>query len=189
MKKGGEMKTNEKTHTNTAKEREEETTMQKNTLIQEMSQKGGNEMKGTIDQLIVEGQALAEKQSWVKKSYHELMEKINEHLKRIPRMDEDPICYTVYEWRERETGHQHKVRLALHFDSIEGCGYLALEERWEDTTSWYTDPVFIPDLDVMRAVGERLGEAVSYFLEKVRERGIEYDSVITTLTELVTKLQ
>ena len=162
-----------------------------NTLVknQEQQKEKGGEMKGTLDQLIIEGQALAEKQSWVKKSYHELMEKINEHLKRIPRMDEDPIRYTIYEWREQETEHQHKVRLALYFNSIEGCSCLALEERWEDTTSWYTDPIFHPDLDIMRAVGEKLGEAVNHFLKRVRERGIEHDSVTTTLTELAAKLQ
>ena len=189
MKKGGEMKTNEKTHTNTTKERKEEITMHKNTLIQEISPKGGDEMKDTIDQLIVEGQALAEKQSWVRKSYDELMKRLNEQIKEIPRMDEDPIRYTVYEWKEQETGHRHKVRLALHFDSYKGNAYLALEERWEDTTSWYTDHIFHPDLDVMRAVGKHLGDAVSYFLEKVRERGIEHDSVFATLTDLATKLQ
>ena len=163
--------------------------MQKNAFIQEISLKGGNEMKGKIDQLIVEGQALAEKHSWVKKSYDELIEKLNERIKEIPRMDEDPIRYTVYEWKEQETGHRHKIRLALHLDSLGGNAYLTLDERWEDTTSWHTDPVFTPDLDIMRAVGERLGEAMSYFLEKVRERGIEHDSVIATLTELTAKLQ
>ena len=183
------MKTNEKTHINTTKEEKEEITMQKNTLIQGTSPKGGDGMKGTLDQLIVEGQALAEKQSWVKKSYAELMGKLNERIKEIPRMDEDPIRYTVYEWKEQETGHRHKVRLALHFDSLGGNAYLTLDERWEDTTSWHTDPVFTPDLDIMRAVGERLGEAVNHFLEKVRERGIEHDSVITTLADLAAKLQ
>ena len=148
-------------------------------------------MKGTLDQLIIEGQALAEKRSWVKRSYHELMEKINEHLKRIPRMDEDPISYTIYEWREQKTEHRHKVRLVLHFSDIYGGGdvHLALEEKWEDTTSWHTDPVFTPDLDIMRAVGEKLGEAVNHFLTRVRERGIEHDSVIITLTDLKEKLQ
>ena len=106
-------------------------------------------------------------------------------------MDEDPIRYTVYEWKEQETGHQHKVRLALHFDSYKGNAHLALEERWEDTTSWHTDRISTPnlDLDIMRAVGERLGEAVNYFLMRVRERGIEHDSVITTLTGLAAKLR
>ena len=162
-----------------------------NTLKNQKQQKGkGGEMKSTIEQLIVEGQTLSEKRSWVKKGYSELMDKLNEHLKEIPTMPEDPIRYTLLEWEDRE-GFKHKARLVLYFSDIHGGGsvHLALDERWEDEARWYTDPLYHPDLDIMRAVGEQLGEALKYFLERIRERGIEYDPVIATLTELVAKLQ
>ena len=158
--------------------------MQKNTLIQP---KGGNGMKSVIDQLIIEAQALAKKQSWVGKGYHELMGRVNERLKEIPRMDEEPISFVIHEWCEEVTGHRHKIQLVLYFSDIYGGGnvHLALEERWKDGTF----PVYTPDFDTMRGVGKKLGEAMNYFLEKVRERGIEYDSVTATLTDLAAKLQ
>ena len=164
----------------------------KNTLVknQEQQKEKGGEMKNTIEQLIVEGQTLSEKRSWVKKGYSELMDKLNEHLKEIPTMPEDPIRYTLLEWEDRE-GFKHKIRLVLYFSDVYSGGsvHLALDERYEDEGVWNTDPLYHPDLETMRAVGEQLGEALGYFLERIRERGIKYDPVIATLTDLTAKLQ
>ena len=147
-------------------------------------------MQSTLEQLIKEGQGLAEKRTWVRKSYDELMDKLNEHLKDIPTMPEDPIRYTLLEWEDRE-GFKHKIRLVLYFSDVYSGGsvHLALDERYEDEGVWNTDPLYHPDLETMRAVGEQLGEALKYFLERVQERSGDYDPAIAVLTELTAKLQ
>ena len=181
------MKTNEKTHVNTTQqEGKEEITMQENTLIQEISPEGGNGMKGTLEQLITESQALAEKRAWIRESYDELMKRLNERLKAIPDMPEIPIRYVVCEWAGRETGFRHRIRLVLHF---EFGAHLALDERYEDESGWNTDPLYHPDPETMQAVSEQLGEALEYFLERIRERNGDYDPAIAVLTELIAKLQ
>ena len=144
-------------------------------------------MKGTLEQLIAEGQALAEKRTWIRESYDELMKRLNERLKGIPDMPETPLRYTVCEWEERETELKHKIRLVLYF---EHGGYLGLDERWEDEDHvWHTDPLYSPDLETIQAVGENLGNALNHFLEKVRLRNTNYDPVAAVLTELLMKLQ
>ena len=164
--------------------------MQKNTLIQEISPEGGNEMKGAIDQLIVEGQALAEKRTRARESYDELMKKLNERLKSI-HIEGPTLRYTVHEWNEQGYGNtlrHHKARLALHFWEEEGA-YLELEERWEGEDQWHTDTLVHPSLETMWAVSENLEDALDYFLEKVQQRSPDYDQAIAVLTDLIAKLQ
>ena len=145
--------------------------------------------KNTFDQLIETGQELSEKQAQARESYDELMKKLNERLKSIT-VEGPTLYYTVHEWDERGYGNTlrpHKARLALHF--WEEGAYLELEEKWKGEDQWHTDTLVHPSLVTAWAVGENLGEALDYFLEKVQQRSSNYDQAITVLTKLAAKLQ
>lgn len=145
---------------------------------------------GQLEQLIAEGQALAEKRIGVRKSYQGLLEKLNEYLKGIPDMEEAPLRYTIYEWEARnEHGDkvEHEAELELHF--LEDAWIRLAHNTNDGGWGWERSGWSNPSLPAMRAVGEKLGEALEYFLEQVQGRNTDHDQAIATLTELTQKLQ
>ena len=146
-------------------------------------------MKNTFDQLVEACQELSKNQAQVRRSYGDLMEKLNKCLKNIP-VEGSTLYYIVHEWDHQGYGDilkHHEARLVLHF--WEEGAYLELEEKWEGEDQWHTDTLIDPPLEVMWAVGEKMGEALSFFLEEILRRSSRCHEAIAMLTELAAKLQ
>ena len=156
--------------------------------IPEKQNIGGKKMKAIekdiLDQLVEACQELSKNQAQVRRSYSDLMEKLNERLKDIP-VEGPTLYYIVHEWDYQGSGdilRHHEARLVLHL--WEEGAYLELEEGWQGDNQWHTATLVDPSVETMWAVGENLGEALSFFLEEVRRRSSRCHEAIGVLTEM-----
>jgi len=145
--------------------------------------------KKVLDLIIQEGKKLEYKRTWLKKSYNEIIKKLNDELKEIPDMSETQMSYKLRSWTEDNgNGYEisYKVRLALIFQND---AYVELQiGEYNEANGWEWEELYYPSMQSIRAFGSHLPYALSFFLDAIKKRNENYRDSIDIIDNILKKL-
>ena len=145
--------------------------------------------KKALDLIVRDGQKLAEKRTWLEKGYQDLLTAINLELAKIPDMPESTIEFEIKKWNTDNHGETQKNSLVISL-IFTGDAFIRIDRNWIDPYSGESDYEIInhPSIANIRLFANKIGEAMTYFLEEINRRNSENQKAIDTISGILRKL-
>lgn len=133
-------------------------------------------------ELVTMGQALAERRTWVRRAYDELLDAANAQLKTIPVSNEPEMRYLIREWMESPDPRTHRVYAELTFSEETSIrlGYyqVVFDERRNCT-------LYQPSITTIRAFGDHFAAMIEHFASKFQECTTQMEEASAVLASLL----
>jgi len=150
-------------------------------------------MKETITKIVEQGQELAEKRSWLKKGYGDLLVAINAELVNIPDMPEKDIGYLLKKWEDHSGenyGAPSTIYVSTRKITVDNDAYLVMrlgKQGYDGDWDW-TD-FDAPSVDRIRLFSEKVPEILDFFHAEIEKRNMKNNIAIDTIRALIEKLK
>ena len=147
--------------------------------------------KETLEKLITEGQRLAEKQSWLRKGFIDLIDGINTTLDSIDIEGGEPITYTILDKQgESMDDLDLHVVCKLH---LSDHAYIELRKGLLHEYGWVYETIYPKDdyveTYIIRRFAEQLPYCFNHFLEVMKNRNEIDQQAVDTITEMLEKFK
>lgn len=146
-------------------------------------------MKETTTENIVRlAEELDQKQSWIKKGFAELLEKLNKSLEGYKTTTTDKqVEYLVRMW-ENEEGMERKVTLDLDVDK-DGIAVVLRFGKEDYESSWDWETLKNPSLSTVRAIATKMPEILAYFVAELTKANDEEQETADALKAILGRLE
>lgn len=142
--------------------------------------------KEKINEIILAGQQLSEKQSWIKKGFQNILGKLNQEFAKIPNFEKEPSRFSVGEWEnwDRNIWLIRKVYAELKFtDAVELHLIICKQE-----SDWGEEELKNPSWEIIKEFAKKFPAMLDFFIVDIQKNNEVSQETIDIMKNVMKKL-